>query len=192
MSQTAIATGLTRNRNPSSHNGRNNATSVNAILAPSVVKKSGPIGATGIGRHGAKNRVRLKGHSSAAPRPPSVIVSRRPWLASTSVAITIVGSTGRLNHRAPKPTRTPPASANTSECVAPRCPHGALYGTPRMKPTTSMSGKSERADQNSSEGQRDARPSSSDRDAVRPTATWPTLATYGSTVRRMADTTVSL
>ena len=79
-----------------------------------------PIGATGIGRHGAKYRVRSNGHSSAHPRPPSVKVSRSPWLGSTIVATSAVRATGRLNQRAANPIVSPAAIANGSECVAPR------------------------------------------------------------------------
>jgi hypothetical protein len=32
------------------------------------------------------------------------------------------------------------------ECVAPRCPHGAPYATPKRKPITSMSGSMDKAD----------------------------------------------
>src|SRR5262249_24577713 len=113
--------------------------------------------------------------------------------ASTSVATAIVRHMGRLNQRAPRPTRTPPTIANASECVAPRWPHGAPYGTRRRKPTTSMSGKRARADQNSSAAQAEAAPClepanrSAAPAAVRPPARGPRPAIY---VRLKADTTV--
>src|SRR5437660_640163 len=54
------------------------------------------MGATGSGRHGAKNRSALNGHASATPRPPSVSVSSGPWLASTSAAPTPRAAAGAL------------------------------------------------------------------------------------------------
>ncbi len=85
-----------------------------------------PIGATGMGRHGAKKRAFENGQSSATPSPPFVLASSRGWLTATAMA-TIAA---RRNDQGPRrasayAVATPARAANASECVAPRCPNGA-------------------------------------------------------------------
>jgi len=63
--------------------GRNITASTAMTSRPRADNRAAPIGATGIGRHGAKKRWFDEGHSRAMPRPPSVSVSSRPWLAVT-------------------------------------------------------------------------------------------------------------
>ena len=82
---------LVRDRSANSSRGLKRTSSVNAMVPPRGEKKARPIGATGIGRHGAKYLVRSNGHSSAQPRPPSVMVSRIAWLASTRLAMRAFG-----------------------------------------------------------------------------------------------------
>ena len=54
------------------------AASTSKIRKPRREKKPGPMGATGKGCQGAKNRRSLKGHNEAMPKPPSVKMSRAP------------------------------------------------------------------------------------------------------------------
>ena len=78
------------------------------------------MGATGMGRQGAKYRVRSKGQNSAIPRPPSVRVSSSPWLTSATVP-----SSQSRRERVSRPSTAPSARAKGSACVAPRCPQGS-------------------------------------------------------------------
>ncbi len=58
--------------------GRNSTTSIAITWSPRAESMAAPMGATGIGRHGAKKRWFDHGHSRAMPRPPSVNVSSNP------------------------------------------------------------------------------------------------------------------
>jgi len=58
--------------------GRNSTASINMTSSPRAESMVAPIGATGMGRHGAKKRWFDHGHSRAMPRPPSVNVSSNP------------------------------------------------------------------------------------------------------------------
>ena len=54
------------------NSGKNMIASYPISLSPCSDRILGPMGATGIGRHGAKNRSSLNGQSNAMPNPPSV------------------------------------------------------------------------------------------------------------------------
>src|SRR5262249_46801561 len=144
-------------------------------IAPYDDSSPRPIGATGIGRQGAKYRVGSKGQSSALPRPPSVSVSRSPWLASVATARAASPAAETFLGRAAAAIATPSTAANASECVAPRCPHAAPYGTPRKNPTRSASGRSARPDHTAAD-HHDGRRLPYTRAAATPTATCPTVA----------------
>jgi hypothetical protein len=58
--------------------GKKRTASINMTSSPRAESMAVPIGATGIGRHGAKKRWFDHGHSRAMPRPPSVNVSSNP------------------------------------------------------------------------------------------------------------------
>jgi hypothetical protein len=107
-------------RSANSVTGAKRISSLNATKRPYGEKKYNPMGATGIGRNGAKYRVRSNGHNSAQPSPPSVSVSRSPWLTSTTLAMSHVRSRGNLNFGAASPIAAASANANAIECVAPR------------------------------------------------------------------------
>jgi len=88
-------------------------------------KRVSDIGETKIGRHGKKYRALSNGEKNATPRPPLVIVSKRPWLAVAkkkyvhSPALPKPG-----NPRENPATRTSVAriAAKRSECVKPAMP----------------------------------------------------------------------
>ena len=137
--------------------------------------KSRPIGATGIGRQGAKYRVRSNGQSSAAPRPPSVIVSSSPWLASTTVATSTVRTTGRVNRRAANPTASPRTIAVVRDGSPAMTPRVAVLDAQR-EPDDVGVGQQESADHDAIEDHGGVRPSRYTRAAAMPTAMCPMLA----------------
>ena len=81
-----------------------------------------PIGDTGIGLQGRKNRRNQKGEKKATPRPPSVIASRMPWEAVTNEkkAQSFQDRSGKKARAAP-----PARSAKTIECEKPRWPRAS-------------------------------------------------------------------
>ncbi len=137
--------------------GANSSSSISATSAPAGDRKAVPIGATGIGRHGAKYLVGSIGQNNAHPSPPLVIVSSNGWVARTPVAKRAVLAADRLKARAARPMANPASRASAKECVAPRCPHGCAYSMPNANPTTSMSGSRDSADQQSTDDHRHAR-----------------------------------
>ena len=74
-----------------------------------------PMGATGIGRQGAKYLASENGRNSAMPRPPSVRVSSSPWLAITTAAVSPRRLRGRSIDQAMSPSRSPHSAAKASE-----------------------------------------------------------------------------
>jgi len=57
--------------------GKDAIASIQRTWSPLPLSILAPIGATGMGRHGAKKRAFEKGHKSATPSPPSVMASDR-------------------------------------------------------------------------------------------------------------------
>jgi len=82
------------------------------------------MGATGMNCQGRKYRWVSTGQKNSMPRPPVVMASSTPWLATTKVARSASVSTGRRRTASPSATRRPTAAANSSECVIPRWPYG--------------------------------------------------------------------
>src|SRR5262249_46687541 len=73
---------VARGQRPTRNTGRNNRHSWSMRRSPLGLNSLIPMGATGMGRQGAKYRVSVNGQRSAMPSPPSVSVSSRPWLAT--------------------------------------------------------------------------------------------------------------
>lgn len=100
-----------------------------------------PSGATSIGCQGRNHRASLNGHSHAMPSPPFVAMSTRPCEAHETARNATTRALGtpvrRANHGPiSSATKTPKAI----ECVQPRWPHQASYGTPAKCPIASRSG----------------------------------------------------
>jgi len=115
-----------RGNRANTSNGENIHSSVRVTSHPRAESAAGPIGATGIGRHGANSRASLNGHSRAIPSPPSVNASSSGWLTPTAQAINAARQKRPPSSRTPSAAASPSASPIASEWTAPRCPHGAL------------------------------------------------------------------
>src|SRR5207237_8523934 len=86
----------------------------------STQKSYVPIGDTSNGRHGKKNRRLLNGEKNATPRPPFVIASR---IGCDTTAVNTYAKAPRVRAKS-----AANSSANTIECVNPRCPNMLPYG----------------------------------------------------------------
>jgi hypothetical protein len=71
-----------RGHSPYAKSGKKNTSSVAITRSPRAESSRAPMGATGIGRHGAKYRSSVNSQSSATPSPPSVRLSSSPCVAT--------------------------------------------------------------------------------------------------------------
>lgn len=114
-----------------------------SVSSPRIDRNPRPIGDTRIGVSGAKMRELSNGQYSAAPSPPSVSVSSRPWLA---IAMVRKANAHKLRASFHTSASAPAQrAAKTNECVAPRCPHVSAYSMPNLNAATSASGRTANA-----------------------------------------------
>jgi hypothetical protein len=107
-----------RGQNAYAQTGANARSSQNPTRSPSELRNAAPIGATGMGRQGAKYRWGEKGQMNATPSPPSVSASSRPWLPTTRATTTDVRTGFEMRENRPaRATATANIKANASECV---------------------------------------------------------------------------
>jgi hypothetical protein len=111
-----------------------------------------PRGETIKGFQGKKYRVSTKGEKNATPRPPFVMVSRRPWVDVSEKKKSPRNHHGLENlGTSLKPankTKTLKRKAKKREWENPRCPKTSPYRQPKKKESTSASGKIEQTTEN--------------------------------------------
>lgn len=108
------------------------------VTTPLAEKKSAPIGETRTGVYGANMRALSNGHHSAAPNPPLVSVSSRPWLAIANVRNRNAPILRASFHSAQR--MAAQIAAKAIAWVAPLWPQVSAYSIPSLNPITSASG----------------------------------------------------